>query len=223
MKAYLMYRDKDFVLKEGYPPNSADLIQDLELSTLLGTMAAGDKFLLEVADSAVLTPLTDPDTIAYRQRLLADCMAQPEIVRNLYVTAVDAIERERKVWGWLSGKYPEGTLHRCVEVLDMFLEQLKTIRNVADLHRAKFSSEGFRRFFEMLSQELDDTYLGKVEEHLERLKFHDGILLSGELGEGNRGVNCVLLKTPDVARGWVERLQNWLGNLTGGKQVCIRL
>lgn len=221
MKAYLMYRDKDFALKEGYPANAADLIQDLELSTLLGTMAAGDKFLLEVVDSAVLASVTDPDVIAYRQRVLADCMAQPEIVRNLYATAVEAIERERKVWGWMSGKYPESTLHRSVEVLSMFLEQLKKIRNDADLHRGKFNSEGFRRLFEMLAQELDDTYLAKVEEHLERLKFHDGILLSAELGKGNQGVNYVLLKTPYVARGWAERFQNWLGSLTRGNKSAF--
>jgi hypothetical protein len=221
MKACLMYRDKDFVLKEGYPANAADLIQDLELNILLGTMAAGDKFLLDVADSAVLASLTDPDAISYRQRVLADCMAQPEIVRNLYTMVVEAIERERKVWGWMSGKYPEGTLHRSVEVLEMFLEQLKKLRNVADLYSARFRSEGFQRLFAMLVQELDDKYLSTVEEHLERLKFRDGILLSAELGKGNQGANYVLLKTPYVARGWVERFQHWLGNLTGGNKSAF--
>jgi len=215
MKAYLMYRDKDFIMKEGYPSNATDLIQDLELSTLFGVMAAGDKFLLDVADSAVLASLDDRNTIEYRQRVLADCIAQPEIVRGLYAIAVEAIERERNVWGWMSGKYPEGTLHRSVEVLEIFVELLKTLRSIVDQHRAKFSSEGFLRFFEMLTRELDDGYLSTVDEHLERLKFRDGILLSAELGKGNRAENYVLLKTPYVAHGWFERFQHWVGGLAG--------
>ena len=70
MKAYLMYRGKDFALKEGYPVNAGDLIQDLELSTLLGAMAAGDKFLLEMADrtcavDAVELPMSRQDIADY--------------------------------------------------------------------------------------------------------------------------------------------------------------
>ena len=217
MKACLMYRDKDFIMKEGYPSNAADLIQDLELSTLFDAMAAGDKFLLDVADSAVLASLDDRNTIEYRQQVLADCIAQPEIVRGLYATAVEAIERERKIWGWMSGKYPEGTLHRSVEVLEIFVVLLKKLKSVADQHSTKFSSEGFRRFFEMLTHELDDGYLSTVDEHLERLRFRDGVLLSARLGKGNRAENNVLLKTPYVAHGWLQRFQNWLGGLAGGE------
>ena len=54
MKAFLMYRDRDFDLEAPLPPNSEALIQDLELNVLFDAMALGDKYLHEVASKAVL-------------------------------------------------------------------------------------------------------------------------------------------------------------------------
>jgi hypothetical protein len=42
MKAYLLYPQQDFDSAGDLPPNHGDLIQDLELNTLLGAMALGD-------------------------------------------------------------------------------------------------------------------------------------------------------------------------------------
>ena len=53
--------------------SDAVLAQDLELETLWAAMAAGDEFLLETAKRVVLSGLTDPDAIAYRQQVLSDC------------------------------------------------------------------------------------------------------------------------------------------------------
>lgn len=209
MKAFLMYRDRDFDLKQNLPPNRADLTQDLELTTLFGAMAAGDAFLLDVATKAVLLSLREPDEILYRQHILADCLERPEIVREMYNIAVEAVERERKVWGWIS-RYPESVLHRSVEVLQLFLDQLKRLRHTADEHGAKFRSEGFTRFFSMLAKELDDEYLSVVERHLRRLAFRKGVLVSAELGRGAKGTNYILRTPQQKTQSWMERLQSWL-------------
>ena len=37
-------------------------------------MAAGDEFLFEISRRVLLTGLTDPSDIGYRQRVLADCL-----------------------------------------------------------------------------------------------------------------------------------------------------
>ncbi len=192
MKAHLMYADRDFDLKSGPPPLEAALMQDLELNTLLGAMAAGDAFLLEVAHKAVLTSLDEPQAILYRQQILADCLEHPAIVREMYAIAVEAIDRERKVWGWSSDRYPEGLLHRSVEVLQLFVGLLRRLRRFADEHGSKFRSEGFTKLFGMLSRELDDEYLAVVVGHLRQLTFKDGMLMSAELGEGNKGAGYVL-------------------------------
>lgn len=209
MKAFLIYKDRDFGL-EMLPPNAADLTQDLELDTLFGAMAAGDAFLLEVAKKAILASLHEPEEIFYRQHILADCLDQSEIVREIYGIAVDAIQGEKKIWwGGLGGKYPEGLLHRSLEVLELFMGLLKRLRHTSHEHGAKFRSEGFRRFFGMLASELDDDYMGIVESHLRQLAFRGGLLMSAELGKGNKGANYLLRKPPHI-QTWIERLQGWI-------------
>lgn len=212
MKALLMFRDRDFELLEMPVPNTEELIQDLELETLFRSMAGSDEFLYGVARSAVLCSLCQPKPILYRQDILADCLKQPGAVREVYNIAVEAIEREKNVWGWMSARYPEGTLHRCIEVLEIFLKELRKLRGIADAHAATFRSEGFRRFLSMLSTELNDEYIRTVDEHLQRLKFRDGVLMSAQLGRGNKGINYVLCKPPHVVRSWFERLRGLMGH-----------
>ncbi len=67
MKAFLMHQDKDFDVDRGLPPNEEELTQDLELNRLFDAMALGDKFLFDVARKALLSSLTDPTEIVYRQ------------------------------------------------------------------------------------------------------------------------------------------------------------
>jgi DNA mismatch repair ATPase MutS len=232
-----MYRDRDFGPQEGIlpstdstwdrrswrtpaaksveqlPPATLALSQDLELETLFHAMAAGDEFLLEVARKAVLASLHERDTILYRQHILADCLERADIVREMYGIAVEAIERERKVFGWSIYDSPRGVLRRSVEVLQIFVSLLKRLRRMADEHGAKFRSEGFARLFGMLAKELDDEYLGKIEDHLRRLELRDGVLMSVQLGQGNKGVNYILRKPQQVKQTWIERLQGWVDRL----------
>lgn len=211
-----MYKDRDFDLKEDPPSDAAALTQDLELDTLFGAMAAGDKFLLEVAKKAVLTSLAEPEAILYRQHILADCLERPAIVREMYAIAVEAIEREKKVWGLGLGRYPDGVLRRSLEVLQLFVGLLKKLRHIADAHGAEFCSEGLTTLLLMLAKELDDEYLSVVEDHLRRLAFRDGVLMSAALGEGNQGNRYVLHKPRHPKQGWMERLQAWAERMFPG-------
>jgi len=214
VKVFLMHKDRDFDPEAGLPPNAAALAQDLELDTLFDAMAAGDKFLLEVAKKAVLRSLDEPEAILYRQRILADCLDRPAVVREMYAIAVEAIEREKKVWGW--GRHPEAMLHRSVEVIKNFVDLLKRLRRIAEEHEPEFRSEGLETLFRMLAAELDDDYLVRVEDHLRRLEFRDGILLSAGLDEDNQGADYVLRKPLDAKRTWMDRLQAWGARLFPG-------
>lgn len=70
MKAFLMYKNRDFDPQQKLPWNEQALTQDLELNTLFNAMALGDPFLFEVAREAVLSGLNnDLDTILYRQNI----------------------------------------------------------------------------------------------------------------------------------------------------------
>jgi len=184
--------------------NDAVLTQDLELETLWNAMAAGDEFLVEMAKRVVLSSLTDTDAIVYRQQVLADCLEHPEIVRQLYELAVEALENERAAGGLWFRASPDSILNRSVQVLKLHVEVLKRLRQIADEQAASFRSDGFRRFFAMLGEELADDYLGVVEHHLRELQFKRGVFESAELAKGFKG-GGYRVRSPREQR-WTERL-----------------
>jgi DNA mismatch repair ATPase MutS len=229
MKAFLMYRERDFDsqqllsrrdrelryrnaderalrLEQLLPWNEEALRQDLGLDVVFNAMAHGDKFLFEAAKVALLSSVTDLSTILYRQHVLSDCVENEQIVRKIYQIAIEAIEGERKNYWSSFGRYPAGTLHRAVEVLQLFVGMLKRLRSTADEHSETFRSEGFSRLFAMLKEELSDDYFAIIEAHLNRLKFRRGVLISAELGKGNKGASYVLRKPHDDNRSWITRL-----------------
>jgi hypothetical protein len=206
MKAFLMHRDRDFDAAQPLPPHADDLVQDLRLQVLFNAMAGDDRFLWDVATRVVLCSLNDVAEIRYRQDILRDCLAHPAAVRALYDLAVEAIEGEKKHYWGLLGRHPGSVLHRSVEVLRMFVGMLRRLRQQAEAYADRFESEGFRRLFAMLAEEIGEEYLGAVEAHIERLKFRHGPLISAALGKGAAGTGYVLRKPNDDGRPWVQRL-----------------
>jgi DNA mismatch repair ATPase MutS len=206
MKAFLLSRDRDFDLQEALPAQAEVLTQDLELNTLFNAMACGDTVLFDVAQKAILSGLSDLDTVLYRQDILRDCLNNSSIVRDIYDIAVASIEREKTGYWSLLRDFPDTILHRSIEVLQMFVGALKELRNIADEHADQFQSEGFTVFFAMLKRELGDEYFATVQKHLRQLKFRDGVLISAELGQGNKGINYTLRKPHDRKENWIERI-----------------
>ena len=206
MKVFLMYRDRDFDPKQKFPFNEAALTQDLELNTLFSAMTRGDEFLLDVAKQAVLSGLSDPDAIRYRQEILKDCLKNPAIVREIYHIPIESMANKRRDWLGIYSRYTDGILSSAVAMMQMFVGLLKKLRSIADEHADQFESEGFARFFAMIKQGLDDDYFGVVENHLKTLKFRGGVLLSAELGDGNEGTHYILRKTNHDGQNWMKRV-----------------
>jgi DNA mismatch repair ATPase MutS len=208
MKAFLMYKDRDFDLQANLPWNEQALTQDLELGTLFKAMAHYDKFVLDVARKAVLSCLShDVDTIRYRQNILKDCLKDPAIVTDIYDIAVEAIESEKKVhFGIFASKSPMLILYRSIDVLQILVPILKRLQAIAAEQVDRFESEGFTRLFAMLNEELGEEYFASIDDHLRTLKFRDGVLISAELRKGNKGANYVLRKPKEENRGWIQRI-----------------
>ena len=194
MKAFLMYKDRDFNLREELPWNEPELIQDLELNTLFNAMALGDKFLFEVDKKAVLCGLLDIDSILYRQNVLKDCLKNPGIVREIYEIPLESDRNKHKQWLGILTRYPAGVLSSSIDMLQMFVGLLKKLKHIADQHANKFESEGFKIFFAMIEKELDDEYFAVVERQLKELKFNNGVLISARLDKGNEGADYILRK-----------------------------
>ncbi len=206
MKVFLMFKDRDFDLHQKLPPNGEALIQDLELNTLFNTMALGDNFLFNVAKVAILSSLTDIETILYRQDILKDCLKNPSTVKDMYDIAVESIESVKKTFFGFFNKYIVGMLDSSIQAMKLLVDTLKKLRKIADDRSDDFNSEGFKRFFGMIEEELSDEYFKIIERHLNTLEFRDGVLISAELGRGNKGKNYVLRKPNHEKKSWIGRI-----------------
>ena len=181
------------------------LSQDLELETLWDAMAAGDEFLYETARRSVLSSLSEPGEIRYRQAVLADCLEQPDVVVGLYALAIDALARERDVGSFWKGAMPDWILRRSVRLLALYVDILRRLRQIADERGEKFRSEGFARFFAMVREELADDYLETVERHLRELELKRGVHESAKLDKGDKARSYVFHRPP-AERSLKQRL-----------------
>ncbi len=213
MKAFLMYPGRDFYLGQDLPPNEADLTSDLELNVLLLAMADGDKFLFDVARLGLHSCITSPEEIAYRQHVLADCIAQRDVVRDLYDIAIEAITGEKKILGWLFRDSPETIVHRTRQLLQLYADMFRRLSRIADAHAAGFRSEGFTRFFAMIARELGDEYLAEIDAHIGELAFRRGTLISARLGQGNKGTGHIVRRQPE--QSWRDRIPGMSRNRSG--------
>ena len=195
MKAYLMYKDKDFDKDIQVPKNTGTIIKDLGLDVILAKMANGDELVQDVSMKAMFTSLTNLEEITYRQEIVKDSINNPAVIREIYGVAIEAIRRKRE---WFFFGIPtmsiSSIMSSSVNVLQMLVDMLGKLRNIADKNAYKFQSVGFTRFFKMLQEELSDDYLSQIDKTLKDLKFRDGMLISAELGNYNQGINYVLRK-----------------------------
>jgi hypothetical protein len=208
MKAFLMFEDQDFSLEKPLPGNEQDLIKDLELSTLFTTMARGDEFLLKVIRQALLDSLCKQDAISYRQEILEDCLNHPAIIRELYQITIEVVENKKKRWLGFFTHSASGLLYSAVEMMQMFMLLLRRLKTLAEEHGTLFESPGFKRFFSMIKKELDDDYFAVLENHLNILKFNEGVSISLSLGKGNEGTDIVLRYVKSETLGFLKRIIN---------------
>jgi DNA mismatch repair ATPase MutS len=204
MKAFLLYRDQDFNLQQQLPSHEKSLTQDLELNTLFNAMAADDKFLFEVVKKVFLSSMDEIDAIKYRQDILRDCLKNPSVIRAIYQIPLELIERKKRHWLGILTHYPNGVLSSSIQMMEVFTELLKRLKQITDEHSDQFESEGFKTFFSMIKKELDDEYFAIVENHLKELKFQNGAVIGSGLGKGNEGINYFLCKPPSKNKNWIK-------------------
>ena len=152
----------------------------------------------------MLRSLSDPEAILYRQRVLADCIAEPDIIREMYAIAVGALQDKRGLWGY-SSAYPASILSGAVRQLEVLIVRLRELRQVADSHSGRFRSAGLTTLFRALQRELDDDYFETLGRHLKQLHFRSGELMSVQLDRDNSGIGYVL-RSGDARRSWKERV-----------------
>ena len=212
MRSLLLFPDRDLVMPRGqqrsrvtkhtsYPTPEGPAVADLELDVLWDAMGAGDEFVRAMAAAVMSQPLTDPEEIVYRQEVLADARRDADAIRALHQLARDAVAAENDVYRSPFRDTGEQVLHRSVKVLAMFVDMLRSLRQLAEEKLQDATSPGLTRFYEQAQAELDETYLEEIEQHVKTLAFTHGLVVSASLGPGNAGTDYVLRAPLERNRG----------------------
>ncbi len=202
MRPRLLHPDEDLDLDHPVPSNAHELLRDLGLDDLVAGMAAGDTTIAEVARHTLLTSLTDPAVIGYRQAVLRDALAHPELLRTLHRLAEGALLREQHVYHGLVSN-PGSVLKRATEVLELALEDLRRLRDLAARYVDEVRSPALTALFTTLRDQFDEPALAAFDAQVQQLRFRDGVVVSARLGLGCRATDLVLRARP--SRGPVLR------------------
>lgn len=206
MRVFLMYKNKNFTIKQKFSNHLNILMSDLELNVLLKAMSGDDEFLYDVSKTALLDVLKTKEEITYRQEILKDCLKNPKATRDIYELTLQSLTNKQKRWLGVFGRYPSSLLSSSVSLLDMYFELLEDLRKIADENRENFNSDGFKRFFSMIQRELNDEYIEEAKKYLKELKFRDGILLSARLGKANEGIDYTLRRDNLASKNWFRKI-----------------
>lgn len=203
MKAHLMFEDEDFKISENDNILKLALISDLELERILNSMARKDELIYKSAKEALLNPLTKNNEITYRQNVLSDVLKNGKIIRALYQITLETELRRKESWSWLSTRYLSSAFSGSLTLLELYIEMLKKLRDLADNNLEHFKSKGFRNLFLMFQKELNDEYIEISTELLNDLKRSDGTLISSNMGNYLQGIKYVFRQK--VRKGFRRR------------------
>lgn len=204
MNVLLMSPASDFDIKSANLPHERDLVSDLGLGVVFQEMSGGDEFLRRVSERALLTSARDVNVIAYRQAVLADAIANPTVFRSLYALATDTLDKQKRHFFYgISARRPSSVVRESVEVLLLLVEMLRQLRTETDRHRNAFQSDGMRAFADRLADQLSDTYLLTLVDHLQTLRFRQGMLVSASLDWSLKGTHYTLRHQSEKSRRWM--------------------
>lgn len=199
-------------LRSAQPPAQwAEVSRDLEIDTLIDTMAAGDAYVRGAV--AMVLPAAvgagDAAVVAYRQAALRDVLERSEAIDELYARVVAAIDsRKQHLFGLdMLGRYGTGTtLRAAADMLRDLIHHLQQLRDASVRMQPGFASEAFCDLFAQFQTQLDGEWMAQATGHLDTLRFSDGMLFGAVLGRGNHLATPVLYAGGGNRQRWWARL-----------------
>ncbi|MFT3976606.1 MAG: hypothetical protein QM688_05765 [Sphingomonas bacterium] len=190
------------------PWNHDALVQDLGLATLFATMAGeADDISVTVRRELLTGTANDPETIRYRQAMLTDAIANPDIVRALHALAIEGAELHRRHFlSTILRDSPDMVLRWAIDLLRDTLGSIRTLRETAASARNRFQAAGWRRFFAAVETDLSESYVAGLARQLDELRMRDGIAMSAALKEGNVPGDYRLHEPPVRHETWWQSL-----------------
>lgn len=173
MKVRLLFPDRDADLTAALPDGTDDLIADLDLGPVLEMMRP-DRDLAELCPVVLFHPLTDADEIVRRQQILADALAEPDLVQTLFDLAGRALQSQRGLWMY-GGRTADSLLVKARHGIEAFLPPLRELAGFAAARLVGVRSAGLSELGHRLVDTLDAGYLDDLTVLVRQLQFPDGV------------------------------------------------
>ena len=200
MRVHLLFPDQDAPRTGALPPGADDLIADLDLAPVLEVMAPR-KELGKLCPAVLLNPVTEAETIRWRQAILADVLAEPSGMRRLFELAGRALESQRGAWLW-SGRTADSALARSVHGLAELLPPLTELAGLAAAQLPIARSPGLRQLYSRLVDDLDAGYLQQVRALLGQLRLPAGVTARAAIGADGMLGGFEVQAPPSGRRPW---------------------
>ncbi|MFT4108490.1 MutS-related protein [Propionicimonas sp.] len=203
MKVHLLFPDRNADLAA--PIDGADdLIADLDLEPVLAVMLPG-RTLEGICPAVLLNPLVDPAQIGWRQRVLADVLADQDGMRALFALAGRAPESQHSIWMY-GGRTADSLLSRSVHGLRALLPLLRELVAFARRRVGSVGSDGLGQLYARLVAELPDSYLDQLSTLLAQLEFPQGVVTRARLDASGMLAELELLAPGEGRRRWWQTL-----------------
>lgn len=200
MKVHLLFSDRDADRTAVPPGGSDDLIADLDLDPVL-TVMVPERRLEKLPRAVLLSPLVEPEQIAWRQHVLADALADPEGMRALFELAGRALASQHSIWMY-GGRTADSLLSRAIHGLRALLPLLREVSAFAAERLPAARSQGLSGLYRRLVEELDPAYLGQLATLLSELQFPRGVVSRARLDASGLVGSLELVEPRGGRRPW---------------------
>ena len=202
----LLYPDDRKYDLDHVPGHADRLALDLELPLLFKAMARDDKTVDTAVRQIILGQRsTEISVIIFRQQIQKDFIRYTELLAKLYQLSMDTLGAYREsLRFWLSAKSASRRLRSNLDILDMLLTQLSSVRDLGESYPA-LESSGLKKFFRFLQRYYDDETLHSLRAQITTLRMDNGFSVSAKLDHNNRSQEF-FLNRDQPSTHW---LKNW--------------
>jgi hypothetical protein len=187
--------------------NRNEITQDLNLEIIYKSMARNDKYIYKVVKNVLTEPLTDSDTVLYRQEILKDCIKHYDSINGIYELSANTIET--------IDKFTEGSKRinssnfsnaasvlNSLELLGLLVDDFQKLKVYLDTVEANFASKGLRAFYHRLCEDYSYKFVMEIKSSIKNMNFlTEGgeITFSGSVGQG--------LKLKDIIVNYIQKYE----------------
>lgn len=190
MNVFLLYEDKEADLSNKYY-DYRNIINDLELSGIitaasrnqnfetgrLNSLVDEDKYVGNILEQVMMCPLESCEQIKYRQDIIKDVIAAPELMAEIYELADRTMiewdrigrKKETKIVG---GSMAHDLLPKAKK-LELFVQQLEGLKKIIDSHKNdEIKSAGIRNLIERFEHDFNENIRKNLDKILNDISFY---------------------------------------------------